>query len=65
MSNIPFVCKNCGAETFRVPSRPQSLDDFEGASCEKCGTELTKKDIEDQARKLAVDAMKKAGFKIK
>jgi hypothetical protein len=65
MSNIPFVCKNCGGETFRVPSKPKSLDDFEGAACENCGTKLTKKDIEDQARNVAVDALKKAGFKIK
>jgi DNA-directed RNA polymerase subunit RPC12/RpoP len=59
MSNIPFVCKKCGAKTFKVSSEPESLDDFDGATCEKCGTQLTKKDIETQARNIALAALKK------
>jgi|GEM_PF-5125609 len=65
MSDIPFVCKSCGAKTFKVRSKPKTLDDFDGATCEKCGTRMSKKDIEAQARNIALDALKKAGFKAK
>jgi predicted Zn-ribbon and HTH transcriptional regulator len=65
MSTIPFVCKNCGSTTFKVTSKPESLGDIDGATCEKCGTELTKEEIKSQARRIALEALKKAGLKIK
>ena len=65
MRNIPFVCKKCGSTTFKVASKPKSLDDIDGAVCEKCGTKMTKKEIESQARNIALDALKKAGLKVK
>ena len=65
MSDIPLVCKNCGARTFKVHSKPKTLDDFDGATCQKCGTKTTKKDIEVLASTIALDVLKKAGFKAK
>jgi hypothetical protein len=64
MSNIPFVCRKCEAKAFNVPSESKTLDDFDGATCQKCGAKMTKNDIEAQARNIAFDALKKAGFKI-
>jgi hypothetical protein len=61
MSNIPFVCKNCGGETFKVPAKPKNLDDFEGAACQNCGTKLTKRDIETQPQKSLWTPWRKPG----
>jgi transcription elongation factor Elf1 len=60
MSNIPFVCKKCGSETFKVTAKPKNLDDMGEATCAKCGTKMTKEEIEAQAGKIASDLLKKA-----
>lgn len=65
--DIPFICKNCGSETFKTTSKPKTIEDFNGAICAKCGTAITEDDIKDQARKIADkivrDAFGKTGFK--
>jgi len=60
MSQIPFVCPECGGSQFRVSSPQPKLDDMIGAPCDGCGTPLTKDEIEKQARKIAEEAAKKA-----
>ncbi len=64
---IKFTCKNCGSETFKTRTKPQSLDDFNGAVCSKCGAAITQNDIRKQAAeiadKIARDAFRKAGLK--
>lgn len=60
MSNIQFVCKNCGSETFKTTSEPESLDDFDGAICTNCGTALSTDDIKGQAVKIAEKTIRDA-----
>ena len=62
MSQVPFICPQCGGSQFRVTSQPKSLDDMIGALCADCGTPLTEDEIKKQAREIAEDAAKK-GFK--
>ena len=67
MDNVPYVCKNCGSKTFKTAKKPESLDDFEGATCADCGAPFTKEDIIAQTKKLADglvrEAFRKAGLK--
>jgi predicted nucleic acid-binding Zn-ribbon protein len=60
MSQIPFVCSNCGGNKFRVSSEPKDLDEMIGAPCADCGTPLTEDAVKKQALKIAEDALKKA-----
>jgi hypothetical protein len=66
MSNLPFVCPQCGGDKFRVPSEPKTLDDMFGAPCANCGTPLTEEEVTKQGRKIAEEAIKKAfkGFRL-
>jgi hypothetical protein len=60
MSNIPFVCSQCGGDKFCVSSEPKTLDDMIGAPCASCGTPLTEDEVKKQGRKIAEEAIKKA-----
>jgi predicted RNA-binding Zn-ribbon protein involved in translation (DUF1610 family) len=59
MSQIPFVCPNCGGDKFRVSSEPKDLDDMIGAPCASCGTPLTEEEVKRQAHKIAIESAKK------
>jgi predicted RNA-binding Zn-ribbon protein involved in translation (DUF1610 family) len=59
VSQIPFVCPNCGGNKFRVSSEPKDLNEMIGAPCDSCGTPLTEDAVKKQAAKIAEDAIKK------
>jgi hypothetical protein len=60
MSSTPQVKCRCGSTSFKSERTVRSLNDFIGAKCEKCGTTISRKDIEDQARSVAEAALKKS-----
>jgi len=64
--DFKFSCGKCGSQVFKTRSKPQSLEDFYGAVCVKCGATITESEIKKQAsqlaEKLARDAFRKAGF---
>lgn len=60
MSSTPQVKCQCGSTSFKSEKTIRSLNDFIGAKCEKCGTAITGKNIEDQARSVAEAALKKS-----
>jgi hypothetical protein len=62
MSQIPFVCPNCGGDKFRLQSEPNIPDDMVGAPCAGCGTPLTQEEFEQQHRKY-VDSVIERAFK--
>jgi hypothetical protein len=64
VSKIPFICPNCGGDTFRVSAQQKTLNTMIGAPCAGCGTPLTEEEIKKQARKIAQDAAKKAFKKV-
>jgi len=60
MSQVSFVCSECGSDKFRVSSPPKTLDDMIGAPCANCGTPLTEEEVKRQSRQIADDVVKKA-----
>lgn len=60
MSNISFVCPQCGNKTFKVASEPARIEDFDGAVCTSCGHTISEADIKRQAMKEAEKLIKAA-----
>ncbi|ALI04431.1 peptide chain release factor 1 [Pseudomonas sp. FW306-02-F02-AA] len=58
-ANVPFKCR-CGSEQFETKKPVRSIDDLVGAECSKCKRVMTRRDIEDQAKKIAEKAIKSA-----
>jgi predicted Zn-ribbon and HTH transcriptional regulator len=58
MSNIPFHCKQCGSEKFKVLRKVETMDDMRGAVCSDCGTEFSEEDIKNQARQIAANLIR-------
>jgi transcription elongation factor Elf1 len=60
MADIKFSCPQCGGETFKTSVEPKSLEDFNGAVCADCGTEVTEEDVKNQLRGVAEKMIKDA-----
>jgi hypothetical protein len=62
MAIIPFKCPSCGGDAFRGlrDQQPQSYKDLVGFSCPSCSYEITDKDIERWAVRVAEKRLKDA-----